>query len=48
MHDTIGSRTQIRRSLGDIRENKEKALPILIHSKRFMSGIPVLKKSLGK
>jgi hypothetical protein len=48
VHDTIGTRTHIRGSLGYISGNKKEAFPKLIHTKGSMSSVAVLHKSLHK
>ena len=44
----VSARTQIRGTLGEIGQEKEKAFPYLAHREHFVSRIPVQKKCLAE
>lgn len=48
VHNAIGSRAKVWRTLRKPGKEKEETLPAFIHVKCLVSGVSVLKKGLGK
>jgi hypothetical protein len=48
VHDAVSARAQVGRTLRDVGEHKENALPGFAHRKRTVSGVAMQEKGLCK